>query len=105
MSSYIQESIRCQGSKLCCPFLSEQHGKIVLLYVSSGTGEIFSFADGRHTQVVYSGGEPFGARFDPHTGKLHIADCAHAAILKAADQVNAAPGIVVKVYEEKPFRV
>ncbi|OQS00148.1 hypothetical protein THRCLA_06191 [Thraustotheca clavata] len=104
MSNYLQETIKCKGTKICSPFVREINGKEVIGYVSSGTGEVFAYSEGKHVPLTYTGGEPFGAVFDAH-GKIHIADCAHGAILRA-DLANHShqPGIVVKVYEEKPFR-
>ncbi|EQC36949.1 hypothetical protein SDRG_05774 [Saprolegnia diclina VS20] len=104
MGSYLQETLRCKGTKICSPFAREINGKEVIGYVSSGTGEVFAYSEGKHSALAYTGGEPYGAVFDSH-GKVHIADCAHAAILRV-DLANHShqPGIVVKVYEEKPFR-
>ncbi|RHY52179.1 hypothetical protein DYB34_004717 [Aphanomyces astaci] len=102
--TYLQETIRCKGSKICSPFVREVGGKSIVGYVSSGTGEVYAVNEGKHVVWTQTGGEPMGAAFDSQ-GKLHVADCAHAAILKADVSVhNHQPGLVVKVYEEKPFK-
>ncbi|KAL3665036.1 hypothetical protein V7S43_009673 [Phytophthora oleae] len=91
--------IPCRGSKICGPFVGNDG---TIYYVSAGTGEVFQYqAPDAHTAVVFSGGEPFGAQFD-HRNRLHLADCAHAAILRVDD--NAQPGVMVKAYEERSFR-
>jgi hypothetical protein len=90
---------------VCSPFVHEIQGRPVVGYVSSGSGEIFLYSEGKHSILTFTGGEPFGTVLDAY-GKLHIADCAHAAILRADLSVQGSqPGIVVKVYEEKPFKV
>ncbi|KAG6961841.1 hypothetical protein JG688_00008890 [Phytophthora aleatoria] len=91
--------IPCRGAKICSPFVTSDGS---IYYVSAGTGEVFQYqASDTHTPVVFSGGEPFGAQFD-HRGRLHLADCAHAAILRVDD--TAQPGVMVKTYEERAFR-
>ncbi|OWZ16986.1 hypothetical protein PHMEG_0009143 [Phytophthora megakarya] len=93
------EVIQCHGSKICSPFVGD-NGSVY--YVSAGTGEVFQFqAPDTHSVVVFSGGEPFGAQFD-HQGRLHLADCAHAAILRVDEA--AQPGVMVKAYEDRSFR-
>ncbi|ETW09350.1 hypothetical protein H310_01722 [Aphanomyces invadans] len=102
--SYLQESIRCKGAQICSPFVRDVRGTSVVGYVSSGTGDVYAITEGKHVVWTHTGGDPRGAAFDSH-GKLHIADCAHAAILKADVSAHThQPGLVVKVYEEKPFR-
>ncbi|KAH9114409.1 hypothetical protein LEN26_001576 [Aphanomyces euteiches] len=104
MASYLQDTIRCKGVKICSPFVREMGGKRVVGYVSSATGEVFACTEGKHVLLTHTGGEPMGAAFDSH-GKLHLADCAHVAILRTDLAVhNQQPGIVVKEYEEKPFK-
>lgn len=97
------EIIRCKGSKVCSPFVRKgaQDGEVH--YVSAGTGEVFVYtpALSSHSSVVFSGGEPYAAQFDS-TGRLHIADCAHAALLRVDD--SGQPGVMVKAYEERSFR-
>ncbi|KAG3089573.1 hypothetical protein PI124_g17419 [Phytophthora idaei] len=91
--------IPCRGAKICSPFVASDGS---IYYVSAGTGEVFQYqVSDTHTPVVFSGGEPFGAQFD-HRGRLHLADCAHAAILRVDD--TAQPGVMVKTYEERAFR-
>ncbi len=98
----MSEVIRCKGSKVCSPFVSP--GSNSIFYVSTGTGEIFEYNSNseHHTSIVFSGGEPLGAQIDSN-GKIHIADVAHAAILRVED--SGQPGIMVKSYEEKTFKV
>ncbi|CEG40832.1 Predicted alkaloid synthase/Surface mucin Hemomucin [Plasmopara halstedii] len=91
--------ISCRGAKICSPFVTSDDS---IYYVSAETGEVFQFHPPcEHVPIVFSGGEPFGAQFD-HKGRLHLADCAHAAILRVDD--DAQPGVMVKTYEERPFR-
>ncbi|ETI48559.1 hypothetical protein, variant [Phytophthora nicotianae CJ01A1] len=98
-STLTMDVIPCRGAKICSPFVA---GDGCIHYVSAGTGEVFKYqAPDSHTPVVFSGGEPFGAQFD-HRGRLHLADCAHAAILRVDD--TAQPGVMVKAYEERAFR-
>ncbi|RLN92190.1 hypothetical protein BBJ28_00014618 [Nothophytophthora sp. Chile5] len=95
--------IRCRGAKICSPFISKRAGASgAIYYVSAGTGETFEYqAPATHTPIVFSGGEPFGAQFD-RLGRVHIADCAHAAILRVDDSMQ--PGVMVKAYEDRAFR-
>ncbi|TMW59497.1 hypothetical protein Poli38472_004566 [Pythium oligandrum] len=95
--------IRCKGSNICSPFTSPDPHDVAIYYVSAGTGEIYAYSppQGTHTSVVFSGGEPYGAKFDA-SGRLHIADCAHTALLRVDD--SGQPGVMVKNYEEKSFR-
>ncbi|KAG7391070.1 hypothetical protein PHYPSEUDO_005837 [Phytophthora pseudosyringae] len=91
--------IPCRGAKICSPFVGADGATY---YVSAGTGEVFQYqAPDAHTPVVFSGGEPFGAQFD-RRGRLHVADCAHTAILRVDDA--AQPGVMVKAYEDRAFR-
>lgn len=99
----MSDVIPCQGSKICSPFVPLDALDATIFYVSAGTGEIFAYdpAAKTHTSHVYSGGEPYGAQFDGN-GRLHIADCAHAAVLRTDDALQ--PGVMVKAYEERSFR-
>jgi sugar lactone lactonase YvrE len=94
------DAIACRGAKICSPFVAA--GSDAIHYASAGTGEVFRFqAPDSHAAVVFSGGEPLGAQLD-HQGRLHVADCAHAAILRVDDAGQ--PGVMVKAYEERAFR-
>ncbi|KAG7395931.1 hypothetical protein PHYBOEH_003010 [Phytophthora boehmeriae] len=96
------DMIRCHGAKICSPFVSASGSSDTIYYVSAGTGEVFEFrSPDSHTAIVFSGGEPSGAQFD-HRGRLHLADSAHAAILRVDD--SAQPGVMVKAYEDRAFR-
>ncbi|GLE06154.1 hypothetical protein PINS_up015365 [Pythium insidiosum] len=99
----MDDIVRCNGSKVCSPFVSSDPQDDGIYYVSAGTGEIFVYspAAATHSLVVFSGGEPLGAQLDANR-RLHVADCAHAAILRVDDRGQ--PGVMVKAYEEKPFR-
>ncbi|KAL4117195.1 hypothetical protein PRIC2_012640 [Phytophthora ramorum] len=91
--------IPCRGAKICSPFVDTSN---CIHYVSAGTGEVLRYTPPDvHTAVVFSGGEPQGAQFD-HRGRLHVSDCAHAAILRVDDA--AQPGVMVKAYEDRAFR-
>ncbi|KAE9045832.1 hypothetical protein PR003_g2202 [Phytophthora rubi] len=95
--------IPCRGGKICSPFVArDEAGSDAIYYVSAETGEVFQYQPPDvHTAVVFSGGEPFGAQFD-RRGRLHVADCAHAAILRVDNA--AQPGVMVKAYEDRAFR-
>ncbi|EEY54687.1 uncharacterized protein PITG_20033 [Phytophthora infestans T30-4] len=91
--------ITCRGAKICSPLVASDGS---IYYVSAGTGEVFQYQPpDTHAPVVFSGGEPLGAQFD-HQGRLHLADCGHAAILRVDDAVE--PCVMVKTYEERAFR-
>uniref|UniRef100_K3W8A4 SMP-30/Gluconolactonase/LRE-like region domain-containing protein n=1 Tax=Globisporangium ultimum (strain ATCC 200006 / CBS 805.95 / DAOM BR144) TaxID=431595 RepID=K3W8A4_GLOUD len=96
------EVIRCRGTKICSPFVSRDPLNPAIYYVSAGTAEIFECKPQEsHTSLAFSGGEPYGAQFDQY-GRIHIADCAHAAVLRVDDAGQ--PGVMVKAYEERAFR-
>lgn len=99
------DAIRCRGAKICSPFVSRDPlDAAAIYYVSAGTGEVFAcrpLANSAHESVAFSGGEPYGAQFD-RLGRLHIADAAHAAVLRVDDAGQ--PGVMVKAYEERAFR-
>jgi aspartate beta-hydroxylase len=96
------EVIRCKGSKICSPFVNKETGAVY--YISAGTGEIFEYDNnhGEHKAILFTGGEPLGAQFDSNK-TLHIADAAHAAVLRLEE--SGQPAIMVKSYEEKTFKV
>jgi DNA-binding beta-propeller fold protein YncE len=50
-----------------------------------------------------TGGQPSDLAFEPKTGKLYVADLAHAAIILVKD--GGAMQLVVKEYEGVPFKV
>ncbi|DAZ98825.1 TPA: hypothetical protein N0F65_000981 [Lagenidium giganteum] len=95
--------IRCLGSKICSPFLPRNTSRDdAVCYVSAGTSEIYECrASDQHVVVTFTGGEPNGAQVDTQ-GRIHIADCGHAAVLRVDD--SGQPGLLVKAYEDRTFR-
>lgn len=93
------DAIRCRGAKICSPFVDGD----VVYYVSSGTGEVFRRqAPDSHAAVAFTGGEPLGAQLD-QSGRLHIADGGHGAVLRV-DAGSSQPGVMVKAYEGRALR-
>ncbi|TYZ60007.1 hypothetical protein PybrP1_002198 [[Pythium] brassicae (nom. inval.)] len=100
------DALRCRGAKICSPFVSRDPLDGAIYYVSAATGEVFAArpplaTGGAHESVAFTGGEPYGAQFD-RAGRLHVADAAHAALLRVDDAGQ--PGVMVKAYEERAFR-
>lgn len=102
----MSDVIRCRGAKICSPFVPRDPLDATIYYVSAGTGEIFECRpqdnSQQHTSLAFTGGEPYGAQFD-QKGRIHVADCAHAAVLRVDDN-GQPPGVMVKAYEERSFR-
>lgn len=99
-------AIRCRGAKICSPFVSRDPLDDTIYYVSADTSEVFAArpslaASDAHKSIAFTGGEPYGAQFD-RLGRLHVADAAHAALLRVDD--NGQPGVLVRMYEERAFR-
>lgn len=95
------EAVRCRGAKVCSPFVDAAGGGAVF-YVSAGSGEVFRWQGEAHAAVAFTGGEPLGAQLD-QSGRLHVADAGHGAVLRV-DGASSQPGVLVRAYEDRALR-
>jgi len=95
------------GSNIASPVVDRESGNI--FYVGQGSGEVCVVTeaeDGGGPEATVWGqsrGMPSGVAVDP-SGDIYVADLAHCAIVNVSPEQDGEARVVVRVYEERPFK-